>query len=155
MLKIGDKAPDFTLFNSDKQEISLASFKGKNLIIHFFPLAFTATCVEQLCTVRDDISSYHNDTCDVVAISNDSLFVLDKFKQEQKLNFNLLSDYNKTVCKDYDALEETFVFNMHQVAKRAAFVVDANGVIQYAEVLKSAKELPNFAAIDAVLKSLV
>lgn len=154
MLKTGDKAPDFTLFNSDKQEISLASFKGKNLVVHFFPLAFTSTCTEQLCTVRDDISTYHNEKCDVIAISNDSLFVLDKFKQEQKLNFNLLSDWNKTVSKDYDALEETFIFNMHQVAKRAAFIIDGEGVIQYAEVLKSAKELPNFAAIDAVLESL-
>ena len=89
-LKQGDKAPDFKLFNTDKTEVSLSDFSGKNLIVHFFPAAFTGICTKQLCTLRDGISLYHNDKTDVVAISVDSLFALAKFKEEQNLNFTLL-----------------------------------------------------------------
>ncbi len=153
-LKQGDKAPDFKLFNTDKKEVGLTDFNGKNLIVHFFPAAFTGTCTKQLCTLRDGISLYHNDKSDVVAISVDSLFALAKFKEEQNLNFPLLSDFNKETSKDYGAFYNEFVFGMKGVSKRAAFVIDKNGTIQYAEVLESAGDLPNFSAIDAVLSQL-
>lgn len=153
-LKKGDKAPDFRLFSSEKKEVSLADYKGKNLIIHFFPAAFTGTCTTQLCTLRDAISLYHNDKTDVIAISVDSLFTLAKFKDDQKLNFTLLSDFNKVTSKDYAAYYNEFVFGMKGVSRRAAFVIDKEGTIQYAEVLESAGDLPNFAAIDEVLSKL-
>ena len=79
-LQKGDKAPAFNLFNTEKKAVALDDFKGKNLIIHFFPLAFTGVCTTQLCTVRDAISMYKNDAADVVAISVDSIFTLGKFK---------------------------------------------------------------------------
>ncbi len=153
-LKQGDKAPDFRLFNTDKKEVSLTDFSGKNLIVHFFPAAFTGTCTKQLCTLRDGITMYHNDKSDVVAISVDSLFALAKFKEEQNLNFQLLSDFNKVTSKDYGAYYNEFVFGMKGVSKRAAFVIDKEGTIQYAEVLESAGDLPNFSAIDEVLSKL-
>ncbi len=153
-LQKGDKAPSFKLFNTEKKEISLEDFNGKNLIIHFFPAAFTGVCTTQLCTVRDGISLYQNDKCDVVAISVDTLFSLSKFKAEQNLNFELLSDFNKETCQAYGAFVESWILNMKGVAKRAAFVVDATGTIQYAEVLEKASELPNFAAINETLASL-
>lgn len=153
-LKQGDKAPDFRLFNTDKKEVSLSDYSGKNLIVHFFPAAFTGTCTKQLCTLRDGITLYHNDTTDVIAISVDSLFALNKFKEEQKLNFTLLSDFNKVCSKDYGALYTDWILGMKGVSKRAAFVIDKNGTIQYAEVLESAGDLPNFAAIDEVLSKL-
>lgn len=153
-LKKGDKAPDFRLFSSEKKEVGLADFAGKNLIIHFYPAAFTGTCTTQLCTVRDAISLYHNDKTDVVAISVDSLFSLARFKEEQKLNFTLLSDFNKVVSKDYGALYHDWILGMKGVSKRAAFVIDKNGTVQYAEVLESAGDLPNFSAIDEVLNKL-
>lgn len=153
-LKKGDKAPDFRLFSSDKKEVSLADYNGKNLIIHFFPAAFTGTCTKQLCTLRDAITLYHNDKSDVIAISVDSLFTLAKFKEDQKLNFTLLSDFNKVASKDYGAYYNEFVFGMKGVSRRAAFVIDKEGTIQYAEVLESAGDLPNFSAIDEVLNKL-
>ena len=154
-LQKGDKAPDFTLFNTEKNPVSLADFKGKNLIVHFFPLAFTGVCTKQLCTVRDAISMYKNDNADVVAISIDSIFTLGKFKEEQNLSFDLLSDFNKEVSTAYGSLFETFpAFGMKGVSKRSAFVIDKEGVIQYAEVLESPGDLPNFDAINATLAEL-
>jgi peroxiredoxin len=154
-LQKGDKAPDFTLFNTEKNPVNLADFKGKNLIVHFFPLAFTGVCTKQLCTVRDAISMYKNDNADVVAISIDSIFTLGKFKEEQNLSFDLLSDFNKEVSAAYGSLFETFpAFGMKGVSKRSAFVIDKEGVIQYAEVLESPGDLPNFDAINATLAEL-
>jgi peroxiredoxin len=151
----GQPAPDFTLLNTEKKEVKLSDFKGKNLIVHFFPLAFTGVCTKQLCTVRDAISMYKNDNADVVAISVDSLFVLEKFKAEQNLSFDLLSDFNKNVSESYGALYETFpAFGMKGVSKRSAFVIDKEGVVQYAEVLPSPGDLPNFEAINATLAQL-
>jgi len=153
-LSIGDKAPAFTLFNTEKEAVSLSSYEGKNLLVLFFPLAFTGVCTTELCTVRDDISNYSNMGTDIVGISVDSLFSLGKFKEEQKINFPLLSDFNKEVATSYGALYEEFVLGMKGVAKRAAFVVDKEGVIQYAEVLESAGDLPNFDKIKETLAGL-
>ena len=153
-LKKGDTAPDFKLFNTEKQEIQLSDYRGKNLIIHFFPMAFTGVCTTQLCSVRDGIHHYKNDRCDVVAISVDSLFSLSKFKSEQNLPFELLSDFNKEVCRSYGAFIENFAFGMKGVAQRAAFVIDKDGKIAWAQVLPSPGELPDFKAIDAVLNEL-
>jgi peroxiredoxin len=153
-LHIGDKAPSFKLFDTDKKEVSLSDFAGKTLVLHFFPAAFTGVCTTQLCSVRDNISLYHNDKCDVLAISVDSLFTLASFKQSQNLNFTLLSDFNKEVSTAYHTLYEEFAFGMKGVSRRAAFVIDGNGMIQYAEVLESAGDLPNFEAIDACIAQL-
>jgi len=155
LLQKGDKAPSFKLFSSDKKEVSLADFAGKNVIIHFFPQAFTGVCTTQLCNVRDAISMYKNDKADVVAISVDSVFTLAKFKEEQNFPFDLLSDFNKEVSIAYSALYDVFpAFGMKGVSKRSAFVVDSNGIIQYAEILESAGDLPNFTAINETLNGL-
>ena len=153
-LKVGDKAPNFTLFNSDKEQVSLENFKGENVVLLFFPLAFTGVCTTELCTMQDDIGSYKNMDAQVLAISVDSLFTLEKFKAEQNLNFPLLADFNKEVSRAYECLYEDFVLGMKGVSKRSAFVVDKEGVIQYAEVLESAGDLPNFDAIKETLNSL-
>jgi peroxiredoxin len=153
-LKAGDKAPSFKLVDSDKNEVTLESFKGKNLILHFFPASFTGVCTTQLCTVRDAISLYHNDSCDVVAVSVDLPFTLAKFKELQNLNFTLLSDFNKEASTAYGALYESWILGLKGVSKRSAFVIDKEGVIQYAEVLESAGDLPNFEAINATLSRL-
>jgi len=151
-LNIGDKAPDFKLFNTEKKEVSLSDFAGKKVLVLFFPLAFTGVCTTELCSVRDGITDYNDMDVTVLAISVDSLFTLEKFKSEQSLNFDLLSDFNRTTAKAYDALYEDFVLGMKHVAKRSAFVVDGDGVIQYAEVLESAGDLPDFDKIKAALK---
>lgn len=150
----GQPAPDFTLYNSEKQKVSLADFKGRNVLLLFFPQAFTGTCTKELCSTRDNIATYNNANAQVLGISVDSLFTLAKYKEDQQLNFPLLSDFNKTASSAYGCLYDTFVFDMHGVSKRSAFVVDKEGIIRYAEVLETASDLPDFAAIQQTLNSI-
>jgi peroxiredoxin len=151
---VGQLAPEFTLHNTEKNKVSLNDFKGKNVVLLFFPLAFTGVCTNELCSMRDSMAVYNSLNAEVLAISVDSLFTLDKFKKDNNLEFDLLSDFNKETAKAYGALYDTFVFDMMGVAKRSAFVIDKEGTLQYAEVLESAGDLPNFEAIQACLKNL-
>jgi peroxiredoxin len=153
-IQIGDKAPAFTLVSSDMKEVSLSDFQGENLLILFFPLAFTGVCTDELCYVRDHWSQYENMHAKVIAISVDSPFVLDKFKQDLNISFPLLSDFNKEASRAYSALYEEFVHGLKGVSKRSAFIVDEEGDIQYAEVLENALDLPDFETIEEKLKEL-
>ena len=153
-LKIGDKAPLFTLYSEEKSPVSLNDYQGRRLLILFFPLAFTGVCTEELCTMRDALADYNSLGSDIVAISVDSVFTLERFKAAEGLNFPLLSDFNKEVSRQYGALYDTFVLGMEGVSKRAAFVIDGEGVIRYAEVLASAGNQPDYAAIRATLADL-
>ena len=154
-ISIGQVAPAFTLFDTDKKAVSLADYKGKNVVVLFFPLAFTGVCTTELCNIRDNIGIYNSTNATVLGVSVDSLFTLGKFKEEQKLNFPLLSDFNKTTAKAFDVLYETFpAFEMQGVSKRAAFVIDKEGVVQYEEVCATPGDLPNFAAIQETLNKL-
>jgi len=150
----GQSAPDFTLFDSEKKQVTLSDLKGNNVLLLFFPLAFTSVCTTELCSVRDNISWYNNVHAKVFGISVDALQTLAKFKDDQQLNFTLLSDFNKDVSRLYDSIYETFGYNMKGVSKRSAFIIDKEGIVRYAEVLENAGELPNFEAIQEVLKSL-
>jgi peroxiredoxin len=150
----GQKAPDFTLFNSERKEVSLSGFQGKNVVVLFFPMAFTSVCTAELCEMRDNIATYSNLDAEILAISVDSPFTLAKFKEDQKFPFNLLSDFNKEVSNAYNTYYETFVMNLKGVSKRSAFVVDKDGVIQYAEILESAGDVPDFLAVRQTLSSL-
>ncbi|TZF83140.1 redoxin domain-containing protein [Pedobacter sp. BS3] len=150
-LKKGDKAPAFTLISSELKEVSLDDYKGRKLVIHFFPMAFTGVCTTQLCTMRDDFGYYEGIGAGIIGISVDSPFTLAKFKAENNYQFPLLSDFNKEVSKAYGAFYDEFVFGLKGVAKRAAFVVDENQQIAYAEVLDNAGDLPDFEAIKASL----
>ena len=151
-LSKGQKAPDFKLFSSELKEISLSDFKGKKLVIHFFPMAFTGVCTTQLCTMRDTFGYYDGLGAEVLAISVDSPFTLAKFKEVNNYQFPLLSDFNKEVSREYGAYYDEFVFNLKGVAKRAAFVLDENHLVVYAQVLESAGDLPDFDAIRESLK---
>ena len=153
-LQPGDTAPDFTLFDSAKEQISLSAQKGQTVLLLFFPLAFTSTCTAELCSIRDNIAFYNNSKATVFGISVDSLHTLAKFKAEQNLNFKLLSDFNKEVSSQYGSLYEQFGYNMKGVSKRSAFVIDRNGIIQYAEVLENAGEQPNFKKIEEVIGNI-
>ena len=152
-LKVGDNAPDFKLFSSELKEVSLADYKGQKLVVHFFPLAFTGTCTTQLCTMRDSFGYYEGMNAAVVGISIDSPFTLAKFKEVEAYQFPLLSDFNKETSQAYGAFYDEFVFNLKGVAKRAAFVIDEEGKVIYAEVLENAGDLPNFEAIKNVVAS--
>jgi len=152
-IEVGQQAPDFFLYDSDKNKVILSQLKGQNILLLFFPFAFTGTCTKELCAVRDSISLYNDANTKVFGISVDSIHSLAKYKEEQKLNFQLLSDFNKEVSIAYGCLYETFSYEMKGVSKRSAFVIDKNGIVQYAEILEKATDLPNFEAIQIALKS--
>lgn len=155
-LKVSDKAPDFTLFNSEREAVTLSDHLGrKNVLLLFFPLAFTSVCTKELCSVRDDIGKYDNEKTQVFGISVDAVFSLAKFKEDQAYNYPLLSDFNKEVSAAYGCLYQNFGnMDMHGVSKRSAFIIDKEGILQYAEVLENAGEVPDFQAIDAKLNEL-
>src|ERR1700744_2967455 len=146
VLTIGQPAPPFTLSSTELKSVSLADFKGKKVIIHFFPLAFTGGCTAQLCTMRDNFGYYDGLNAVIFGISVDSPFTLAKFKEENNYQFELLSDFNKEVSTACGAIYDTF-FGMKGIAKRSAFVVDEEQNIIYAEVLEDANNLPDFNAI--------
>ena len=152
----GQAAPDFTLYDSAKNKVSLSDFKGKkNVLLLFFPQAFTSVCTKELCAVRDDIGRYENDNVQVFGISVDSVFTLARYKEDQQYNYPLLSDFNKDVSALYDVLYPSFTnMDMKGVSKRSAFIIDKQGVIQYAEVLDNAGLVPDFIAIDEKIASL-
>jgi peroxiredoxin len=151
-LQIGNTAPDFTLYNTEKQAIKLSELRGQNVVLLFFPLAFTSTCTKELCGVRDDIANYEGLNAKVFGISVDSIFSLGQFKKEQGLNFDLLSDFNKDASTAYGCLYEQFVLEMKGVSKRSAFLIDGNGIIQYAEVLESAGDIPDLELLKSHIK---
>ena len=151
-LQPGSPAPQFTLYSSALKEVSLSDFKGKKVIIHFFPMAFTGTCTTQLCTMRDNFGYYDGLNAVILGISVDSPFTLAKFKEDNNYQFDLLSDFNKEVSTTYGAIYEQFVFGLKGVSKRAAFVIDEEQNITYAEVLEVATDLPDFTAIAAAVK---
>lgn len=151
---VGQQAPDFSLKGTQKNVVKLSELKGQNVVLLFFPLAFTGVCTTELCSVRDNISFYNGTNATVFGISVDSHHTLKVFKEQQNLNFELLSDFNKTVSRAYDAIHETFGGDMLGVSKRSAFVIDKEGIVQYAEVLDNPGELPNFDAIQQTLTQL-
>ncbi len=153
-IETGTQAPDFALYDTEKKKIMLSQNRGKNVLLLFFPLAFTSTCTTELCSIRDNIKIYNNSNAEVFGISVDSLYTLGKFKEEQKLNFPLLSDFNKEVSEIYGSLYPVFGFDMKGVGKRSAFVIDGEGIVRYSEVLDNASEIPDFEAIQKVLSGL-
>lgn len=154
-LKIGDQAPNFTLTNQDGEPVSLSNFKGKKVVVLFFPAANTGVCTKEMCTFRDDLKEFEKLNAQVLGISVDTHFALKMFQEKNNYNFPLLSDFNKKVIADYDVVLDVFVpgkFDYKNVAKRAAFVVDENGKIKYTEVLASPGDEPNYEAIKKVLR---
>jgi len=157
-LKVGDIAPDFTLKNANNEAFTLSNFRGKkNVVILFFPAVGTSVCEKELCSTRDSMKDYENLDAQVLAISVDGPFAQKLWADKHQFNFPLLSDFNKEVSQLYGAFYDVWLpdkFNLKGVSKRSAFVVDKNGIIQYAEVLENAGEEPNYNAIKETLKKL-
>jgi peroxiredoxin len=153
-VQVGQEAPDFTLKNTDMQDITLSALRGqKNVVLLFVPLAFTGVCTTELCSVRDSLNTYATLNADVFGISVDSPFAQKAWKEQEHLNFDLLSDFNRDAVKAYGAQYDSLL-GFQGVAKRAAFVIDKQGKVQYAEVLEDARNLPNFDRIHETLQSL-
>ncbi|HTN47492.1 MAG TPA: redoxin domain-containing protein [Flavipsychrobacter sp.] len=152
-INVGSKAPDFTLTNSDKKQVSLSDFAGKKLIINFFPAAFTGVCTEQLCSNNNALNVYNSANAAVVGVSVDMPFSLGVFKEQQKIDFDLLSDFNKTMVKDYDFYLEDFAFGMKGVAKRGVVVIDENGTVIHSEETANPSVQIDFDALNNALKN--
>jgi peroxiredoxin len=156
-IAIGTKAPDFTLKSkqgADMKEVKLSdNFGKKNTVILFFPLAFTGVCTQEFCDVTQGIDAYNQLGAAVIGISVDSPFSQDAWAQKENIKTTLASDLNKTTAKAYDVLLPDLA-GFGSASARAAFIVDKNGVIQYAEQTPTPKDLPNFAAIKAKLAQL-
>jgi peroxiredoxin len=153
-LQIGQIAPDFSLYDTDKKIVTLSEQKGSNVLLLFFPFAFSSVCTAELCSMRDNLNIYERVNAKSFGISVDSLYSLKKFKEEQHLNFPLLSDFNKEASMAYNCLYDNFSYGMRGVSKRAAFIIDRDGIVQYAEVLENAGMQPDFEAIQVKLRGL-
>ncbi len=154
-LQIGDSAPDFSLKGTQSDDpVSLTGFAGsKSVVVLFFPLAWTGVCTKEMCGIRDNHAQYEDLEAQVLGISVDSPFALAAWSKEQGFNFPLLSDFNREASRAYGAIYDDLL-GFKDVAKRAAFVVDKEGKVRYAEVLEKASDLPDFDAIRGVLSSL-
>jgi glutaredoxin-dependent peroxiredoxin len=155
-LKIGDKAPDFTLHSLTPADtdITLSSYKGKNVILLFFPMAFTGGCTSEMCTIAENYKAYETMNAVVLGISVDGTFPQKAFAAANNLTFPLLSDFNKEVAKQYDVLLENFVHGMKGVSARAVYVIDKEGTIKYVEVTETPGHQPNFNALKDAVSTL-
>lgn len=151
---LGQQAPGFSLYDTTKNKISLADLNDNNVLLLFFPQAFTSVCTKELCYVRDNIGLYNNVNASVLGISVDSVYTLAKYKEEQNLNFSLLSDFNKEVSTAYNSLYAIWKLDMKGVSKRSAFVIDKKRIIRYFEILENASEEPDFIKINKTLADL-
>ena len=145
MLQPGDQAPDFNLPNHKRERVSLASLRGKTVVLAFFPAAFTGVCEKEMCSFRDSLTSLNDLNATVLGVSVDAPFSNAAFAERNSLNFPLLSDYNREAVKAYDvALDDFAGMPGYTAAKRSVFVIDAEGKVQYAWVGPNPGVEPNY-----------
>ena len=154
MLQIGQKTPSFKLLDTNKAEVSSDSFKGKNTVLFFFPMAGSGACTKEMCAIAEDFKSYSKLDANVVGISVDSWWTLKKFAEENKIEFPLLSDYNRDTIKAFDIVLPEFAFGYKNLAKRATFVLDREGIIRFIEVVPQFGDQPNLEAIKNALNAI-
>jgi glutaredoxin-dependent peroxiredoxin len=152
-VETGSTAPDFTLRDQNGQQVTLSTFRGKLVVLAFFPAAFSGTCTKELCTIRDGMAKLNKVVAQVFGISVDTFFTLKAFHDAQHFAFSLLSDFNKTVIRDYGVFDEDMI-GLKGVAKRAVFVLDKDGVVRHREVLDDARNEPDYAAVFSALAAL-
>jgi peroxiredoxin len=161
-INVGDKAPDFTLVSQTSegpQLVTLSDLVGKsNLVLLFVPMAFTGGCTTELCDISRGISAYDALDAKVLGISGDNPFAQEAWAQKENITIPLLSDYEHKVSDAYGVSYQQFLPDknliMGGVSKRSAFVIDKAGIVRYAEVQEHPKDMPDFEAIQAVLRSL-
>ena len=161
-LPVGTKAPDFTLPTKaadGPKQVTLSDHFGRgNTLLLFFPMAFTGTCTTEMCGISMDLSAYSSLNATVYGISGDNPFAQEAWAQKEKITVPLLSDYEHHVARSYDVAYDSFLpqlnLPMGGVPKRAVFVIDRDGVIQYAEADDDARALPNFDKVKARLAEL-
>ena len=156
VVRIGQKAPDFTLPDSEKKQRSLSEFaKSGPVIVAFFPFAFSGTCDKEMCTFRDGFGSLRAAGAQLLGVSVDSSYSLRAFSQTYNLQFPLLSDFNKKVVKLYGVLQDPWVgLGYKGVAKRAVFVVDKRSMLRYKWVTDTPSEEPPYNEVTRAVQKL-
>lgn len=157
-ISVGSQAPDFTLKSKkpgqDVTDVKLSSnFGQKNTVLLFVPLAFTGVCTQELCDISAGLSAYSDLNADVIGISVDSVFAQEAWAAKENITITLASDLNKEVTKAYDVVIPDLA-GFGTTSARAAFVIDKNGKVAYAEQTATPKDLPNFEAVKATLQGL-
>ena len=155
MSNLNEIAPDFNLKNTEKNDIALSSYKGKTVVLAFYPGAFTGVCDTEMCSLRDSMNSFNDLNATVLGISVDSPWANAEFAKKYEINFNLLSDYNRDVSKAYD-----MIFNGlgglegYECSNRGVIIIDGQGLIQYRWVAENPGVEPNYSEIIEKVKSL-
>ena len=153
-IDVGAKAPDFELPNEDREPVKLSEqLKSGPVVLAFFPAAFSSVCTTEMCKFRDSASDLNKVGAKVLGVSVDTFFALKAWKDAEKLNFPLLSDFNKTVTAQYDVLNPDMI-GLKGIAKRSVFVIDKTGVVRHKEVLEDARNEPDYAKVKQALASL-
>ncbi|MFQ5990124.1 MAG: peroxiredoxin [Candidatus Methylomirabilales bacterium] len=152
---VGQKAPDFSLVDTDRKPRSLAEFKGKKVILAFYPAAFTGVCTKEMCTFRDSLGDLANLDAAVLGISVDTPFANKAFAEQYKINFPLLSDYARDVISAYNIqFPDLAGLKGYTAAKRAIFVLDKEGVIRYAWVSDDPLKEPNYDEVTQAAQQI-
>ncbi|HFE9683361.1 TPA: peroxiredoxin [Clostridium perfringens] len=129
-IEINKLAPDFKLMGSDGKEHSLSDYKGKNIVLYFYPKDNTAGCTTEACDFRDNIQSFHDLNAIILGVSRDSLASHDKFITKLSLPFVLLSDPDETVCKLYDVIKEKNMYGKKYMGvERSTFLINKKGIL--------------------------
>ncbi|MFN7105695.1 MAG: peroxiredoxin [Pyrobaculum sp.] len=151
-LPVGTKAPDFELLNEELKPVRLSKVLGRPVVLVFFPGAFTSVCTKELCTFRDKMALLNKANAEVLGISVDSPFALKAFKEANRLNFSLLSDYNRIVIGMYDVVQANLLgLPLYHLAKRAVYILDGEGVVRYVWHSDDPRDEPPY---DEVIKAV-
>ncbi|MEM3676266.1 MAG: peroxiredoxin [Thermoplasmataceae archaeon] len=154
-VNVGEKAPDFKGIDSTLKEKKLSDYKGQNVVLAFFPGAFTSVCTKEMCTFRDSMANFNKLNAKVVGVSVDTPFSLAEFAKVNKLNFDLVSDANNEISKKYDVLYDSFlkIPGLH-ASKRSVFVIDRNGIVRYKWVSEDPGVEPDYKALESEVAKL-
>lgn len=154
MPEIGEKAPDFEAVDTELKKVRLSDFRGKVVVLAFYPAAFTSVCTKEMCTFRDSMAKFNDMNAVVIGISVDPPFSNKAFKEQYKLNFIVVSDYNREIVKKYNVYWEFPALPGYILAKRAVFVIDKEGVIRYKWVSDDPTKEPPYQEIEKVVNEI-
>jgi len=153
-VEVGAQAPDFTLPDQDRTPVTLSDELRKGpVVLAFVPAAFSGTCTKEMCTFRDSLPELNRLSANVIGVSTDTFFALKAWADAQHFNFPLLSDFNKTVIRQYDVVNPDMI-GLKDIAKRATFVIDRNGTIVFREILDDARNEPDYGKVREALERL-
>ena len=154
-VEVGQRAPDFTLYDADRKQRKLSEFHGKNVVLAFYPGAFTGVCTKEMCALRDSLTQFNSMNAQVVGISVDPFGALKAFSDQNKLGFPVLSDFNRQVVRQYDVTFQNLGgVEGYVAANRAVFVLDKNGVVRYKWVAPQPVNEPNYEEVKQAVAKL-